>query len=210
MEILKNFVVFEGCDGSGTTTQLNTFENFYPYNEPFSPPFYKTFEPTKGSIGKLIRLSLKKEIDLSPQAIAMLFAADRYEHLFGKEGIVERCKRGELVICDRYVPSSLVYQGITCGEELPASLNSNFPAPELLLYFDIASETALERLASRETREIFEYLEFQIKARERYKALLPEFLLKGVRVETLDASDPPEDVARKVWAIVKELPIFKR
>ena len=210
MEILKNFVVFEGCDGSGTTTQLNILEQFFLHDKVSLPPFYKTSEPTKGSIGKLIRLSLSQEIPLNPETIAMLFAADRNEHLFGAGGLVERCRRGELVVCDRYVPSSLVYQGITCGEELPASLNRDFPDPELLLFFDIESEVAEKRIGARRNREIYEYLDFQIQVRQRYKALLPKLSAEGVRVETIDASPPAEEVARNVWEIIKELPIFKR
>ena len=209
MEILQNFVVFEGCDGSGTTTQLNTIEQFILHNKLTLPPVYITFEPTKGSIGQLIRRSLKGEINLSPQTIAMLFAADRNEHLFGSDGIAERCRRGELVVCDRYLPSSLVYQGITCGDELPARLNQHFPRPELLLFFDIESETALKRIEKRGQKEIYEYMDFQIQVRERYKTLLPELSAQGVKVHTIDASNPPEDVARNVWEIIKELPIFK-
>ena len=221
MEILENFVVFEGLDGSGTTTQLNILEHFFLHNKssipnksPLSnksslPTFHKTFEPTKGSIGKLIRSGLKKEISLSPQTIAMLFAADRNEHIFGDGGVAERCRRGELVVSDRYLPSSLVYQGITCGEELPARLNRDFPGPELLVFFDIESEIAQKRIAGREQKELFENLDFQIQVRERYKALLPKLRAEGVRVEVIDASLPQEEVARKVWAIVKELPIFK-
>ncbi|MCL2007825.1 MAG: dTMP kinase [Treponema sp.] len=209
MEILKNFVVFEGCDGSGTTTQLNTIENFFLDNKPSLPSFFKTFEPTKGSIGKLIRLGLRNEEILTPQTIAMLFAADRNEHLYAKDGLVERCQRGELVVCDRYVPSSLVYQGITCGDELPERLNKDFPGPELLLFFDIESEEALRRLSSRDRKEIYEYLDFQVEVRRRYKALLPKLQESGVRVEIIDASLPPDEVAKKVWAVLREMPIFK-
>ena len=210
MEILQNFVVFEGCDGSGTTTQLNILEKFFLPNKPGLPPFYKTFEPTKGSIGQIIRLGLREEIILGPQTIAMLFAADRNEHLFGTSGIVERCKRGELVVCDRYFPSSLVYRGITCGDELPARLNQDFPRPELLLFFDLESEIALKRIGKRAHREIYEYMDFQVQVRQRYKTLLPQLEAQGVRVQTIDASVPPEDVAQNVREIIQELPIFKR
>ena len=210
MEILKNFAVFEGCDGSGTTTQLNIFEDFCKLNHEHLklPPVYRTFEPTNGSIGKLIRSILRKEIVFCPETTAMLFAADRHEHLYGQNGIVERCKRGELVISDRYTPSSLVYQGITCGEELPARLNQNFPYPELLLFFDIDSHSAQNRISGRGQKEMFEYLDFQIQVRERYKALFPKLSAQGVRVEIIDASLPPDEIARQVWGIITKMPIF--
>jgi len=211
MEILANFVVFEGPDGSGTTTQIGILERFFIQNRLSMPPFYITFEPTNGSIGKLLRSLLKGEETLKAETIAMLFAADRNEHVFGSGGIEERCKRGELVVCDRYLLSSLVYQGITCGEELPARLNRDFPAPELLIFFDIEPETALERIASRGTqKEIYENPVFQKEVRARYKTLLPEFASHGVRVEIIDASLSPDEVARQVWGAIEKMPIFKR
>jgi len=210
MEILTNFVVFEGLDGSGTTTQIGILERFFLQNRLSMPPFHITFEPTNGSIGKLLRSLLKGEEILKAETTALLFAADRNEHVFGSEGIAERCKRGEFVACDRYLLSSLVYQGITCGEELPASLNKSFPAPELLIFLDIKPETALDRIAFRAQKEIYENLAFQKKAGERYKTLLPEFASRGVRVEIIDASLPPDEVARQVWGAIEKMPIFKR
>ena len=210
MAILKNFAVFEGLDGSGTTTQLNILEGFFQGNSNKLPPLYKTSEPTNGSIGRLIRSALRAELPLKPETIALLFAADRYEHLYGPGGIEERCKRGELAVSDRYILSSLVYQGITCGEELPTILNRDFPSPELLLFFDIDSEIAQKRLAGREQREIFEDLDFQIEASRRYKTLLPQLSAAGVRIGIIDASLPPDKVAGEVWRAVEKMPIFKR
>lgn len=211
MEILKNFAVFEGCDGSGTTTQLNILEDFFLRNRVnlSLPPLYKTFEPTDGSIGKLIRQGLRKEIELCPQTIALLFAADRSEHIRGKGGVAERCGRGELVVSDRYIPSSLVYQGLTCGEALPEALNRDFPGPELLIFFDLEPETADKRMAGRKIREIYEHIEFQIRVRERYKALLPRLSAEGIRVELINAAQTPEDIARNVWELIRKMPIFK-
>jgi len=210
VEILTNFAVFEGLDGSGTTTQIGILRDFFLQNQPSMPPFYITFEPTNGSIGKLLRSLLKGEEALKAETMAMLFAADRNEHVFGGGGIAERCKRGEFVVCDRYAPSSLVYQGITCGEELPERLNKSFPAPELLIFLDIEPEIAIERIASRAQKEIYETLAFQKQARTLYKTLLPEFASQGVRVEIIDASLPPDEVARQVWGAIEKMPIFKR
>jgi len=221
MKILKNFVVFEGCDGSGTTTQIGILEDFFKRNllqgnlfprNPSRlslPPFYTTFEPTNGCIGTVIRSALRGELEFAPKTVALLFAADRNEHIYGSDGIAARCGRGELVVSDRYLPSSLVYQGITCGEEFPAILNRDFPAPELLLFFDIDPETAQKRIAGRKQRDIFEYMNFQVQVRERYKALLPNFSGAGVTVQTIDASGTPEEVAAEVWRVIEKMPIFK-
>lgn len=222
MEILKNFIVFEGADGSGTSTQLNLLKSGHKQQksvyrgleaaEPvipyLSPPFYKTCEPTEGSIGRLIRQGLRKEINLTNETIAMLFAADRMEHLYKPGGVVERCNRGEIVVSDRYVLSSLVYQGITCGEELPQRLNQGFPGPELLLFFELDPQTAQNRMAGRPEKEIYETLDFQIEVCRRYKAILPCLAEQGVKVEILDASKPPDEVADEVWSHIRKMPIF--
>jgi len=224
MEILSNFAVFEGLDGSGTTTQLNILKAFFHPKEvdpgqlfaaekksPYLsyPPVYITYEPTNGIIGKIIRAGLKKEVFLCEETMARLFAADRNEHIYGKEGIMERCKRGELVISDRYLLSSLVYQGLTCGEELPLMLNRDFPLPELLIFFDIDVKTAQNRINSRGQPEKYENLDFQAKVLERYKSYLPQFAQKGVRIEVVDSSKPIEEVSLEVRNILEKMPIFK-
>jgi len=224
MEILQNFAVFEGPDGSGTTTQLNILDAFFHPKQdagnsmqaaepaisyPALPPFYKTFEPTDGIIGRIIRSGLKNELPLLDDTLARLFAADRNEHVFGADGIAERCRRGELVISDRYLPSSLVYQGIACGDELPELLNRDFPGPEMLIFFDIDPEIAQKRIAIRNQKEIYEQLDFQILVRQRYKALLPVFADKGIMVEVMDASLPPEEVFSEVWRVIQKMSIFK-
>ena len=207
MEILKNFVVFEGPDGSGTTTQLGMLADFLLRRK--SPIIHTTFEPTEGIIGKIIRQGLRNEISLKPETIALLFAADRNEHLYGAGGVIEHCRQGQLVVSDRYVPSSLVYQGITCGKELPMTLNRDFPGPELLLFFDLDPECAQKRMAGRRHKEIYEYLDFQIQVRGLYKALLPYFEEQGVKVHVIDASRSPEEVAAEVWRTIEKLPIIR-
>jgi dTMP kinase len=229
--ILDNFAVLEGCDGSGTTTQLELLSRRFAGTPGL---FYATAEPTGGPVGKLIRNLLKdgsvvpegripekgqvpeegllpEGSGVCPETLARLFSADRAEHLYGSGGVVERCSvRGELVVSDRYSPSSLVYQAIDCGEELPRILNASFPLPELLVYLDIESETAGKRIAGRPDRQIFEYLEFQKKVREGYLKLLPAWEKSGVRVVSLDGSRSPEEVAEEVWRAVAEMPIVKR
>ncbi|AEF82818.1 dTMP kinase [Leadbettera azotonutricia] len=209
MEILTNFAVFEGGDGSGTTTQLKLLKEHFSLAGKGLPSFYDTFEPTDSPIGRIIRSGLKHETALKPETIACLFAADRSEHLYEKNGIIERCARGELVVSDRYIPSSLVYQGITCGEELPSYLNKDFPCPEVIFFFDLDPETAQKRMETRASKDIFEELEFQIRVRSLYKAMLPRFRDQGVRIEIIDASKSPGEVAALVWRALQKMLIFK-
>jgi dTMP kinase len=210
-EILRNFVVFEGGDGSGTTTQLGLLRERFDSgkDDALLPPLYNTFEPTNGPVGKLIRSVLRGETTLLPETLARLFAGDRHEHLHTPEGIGRRCGRGELVVCDRYVLSSLVYQGISCGEELPRSLNDSFPFPELTLFFDLDPELAQKRLEDRRIKEIYENLDFQIQVRERYYRALDWYRDRGGRVELIDASRKPGEVAGTVWGFIQKLPIME-
>jgi dTMP kinase len=207
MDVIPNFVVFEGGDGSGTSTQMDLLRR--RFSRELRCKFHGTAEPTAGPIGKLIREALGGRLPLQPETLARLFAADRQEHLAGHDGITGRCRRGELVVCDRYVLSSLVYQGITCGDELPMLLNRGFPVPELLLFFDLDPDIAAKRLESRPEREIFEYRDFQVQVRRRYRDLLPWYAGEGARVASIDASQGPEKVAEVVWAHLQKMPIFK-
>ncbi|MCL2094404.1 MAG: dTMP kinase [Treponema sp.] len=201
MEILKNFAVLEGGDGSGTTTQLKILETHYgeEAKKMALPPLYTTFEPTDSIIGTIIRRALKNEEKIDKITLAHLFAADRSQHLYGPGGIVEHLDRGGLVVSDRYLPSSLVYQGITVGEELCKRLNEGFPGPELLFFLDLDPSIAQKRMENRSEKEIYEYLDFQVQVRERYVALMPYFQAQGVRVEIIDAQQSPEEIAALIW-----------
>ena len=205
--VIRNFLVFEGGDGSGTSTQLGLLKGRLAA-ELRRAPFSAGFEPTDGPIGALVRKALRGDPPLRPETVARLFAADRGEHLYGSGGIVERSARGELVVSDRYVPSSLVYQGIACGGDLPAVLNAPFPKPELVLYFDIDPRTALERIASRPDKDEFERLDFQLLVRQRYELVLASYAEEGTRIARIDASRSVDEVSEQVWSEVKKMPIF--
>jgi len=200
--ILRRFIVFEGGDGAGTTTQLARLATALSAK---SLPHWVTCEPTAAPEGLLIRRILSGELARHPGTLARLFAADRNEHLRGPEGILARLERGELVICDRYVLSSLAYQGVACGPQLPAELNADFPLPELLLFFDIEPERSLERLGRRESLDIFEELPFQEQVRAAYHEALAAYAESGMRVVRIDASRPVEEVGRAVLRAVAEV-----
>ncbi len=208
---LRNFIVFEGIDGTGTTTQLKILQDRYRERQGDSAEkTVFTCEPTSGEIGKLIRKCLKGEIVYTADTLARLFAADRCEHLYGTGGIVEQCAAGKAVFTDRYLFSSLAYQGETGNPELPELLNRDFPNPEYLFFFDIDPEISMARVESRSGNlEIFEKRDFQKKVRARYLEIIAraEQCEKDMKIIRIDATQTVEEIAQKIWNIAEKLPI---
>jgi thymidylate kinase len=197
---LRRFIVFEGGDGAGTTTQLHRLDAAL---QRASVPHWVTSEPTDAPEGRLIRRILSGELRRDPATLARLYAADRNEHLSGSGGIRDRLARGEAVICDRYVFSSLAYQGVTCGPDLPAKLNEDFPLPELLVFFDLSATQSVGRLSARPSLDIFEELPFQEKVRAAYLKALDDYASSGMRIIRIDASRGVEEVGRDILCAVE-------
>jgi dTMP kinase len=197
--ILKRFIVLEGGDGAGTTTQLKLLGETLARA---GFPHWITAEPTEGPEGLLIRRILSGELRRDPGTLARLFAADRNEHLRGEGGILEHLGKGETVVCDRYVLSSLVYQGVACGRELPAELNARFPLPELLFHLDLSPEASMGRIRSRGRLEIFEELPFQEKVRQAYRTELSRYATSGMRIVAVDASLRVEEISHTIIGAV--------
>jgi dTMP kinase len=198
---LERFIVFEGGDGAGTTTQLKILGRSLKRS---GVPHWITSEPTDRPEGLLIRRILTGELARDPGTLARLYAADRNEHLRGKDGILEHLDRGETVVCDRYIFSSLAYQGVACGPELAFELNSGFPLPALLIFFDIRPELSMERLASRASLDIFEELPFQEKVRTAYKQAIDRYADSDMSIAIVDASSPVEVVASAIRSAIGE------
>ncbi len=206
--ILRNFAVFEGIDGTGTTTQLRELERRL-LNAGAKAWF--TCEPTGLETGKFIRRVLAGSFSVHPDTMARLFSADRSEHLYGKGGILERLAAGEAVFTDRYLFSSLAYQGEAGDPNLTRELNARFPLPEFLFFFEIDPELSMARITSRgDTREIYEREEFQRKVQERYRSVIARYEAEepGMRVIKVDASLSIEEISEKIWSVAGNLPIM--
>lgn len=207
--VLENFVVLEGLDGSGTTTQLQLADRQL---ESRGVPHFCTGEPTKGPVGRLIRQILERKTQAGPDTVALLFAADRNEHLYDKnEGIVARLRRGELVVCDRYLFSSLAYQSLACDPQFVYSLNRRFPLPRHLVFLDTPVTMSQERLTSRCTEgpELFDEPEIQQDILSAYERSFRRFPGAQMQLHRLDGSREPELVFEKFWSILESLPIVK-
>ncbi|UTC44321.1 dTMP kinase [Treponema sp. OMZ 857] len=208
--ILKNFVVFEGLDGTGTTSQIRLLQEAFASRGRHDTVLF-TCEPTDGSIGKLIRGALSGMVDFDAQTIAYLFGADRCEHIYGKEGILAQLKAGKAVFSDRYLFSSLAYQGLAAGKELTQAINAPFPLPEYLFFFDLPAKTAMERIEKRNIpREIYEKEVFQQKVAEEYQVILRYYAetAPDMRIIRIDAAQSITEIHEKIWSIVCNLPII--
>lgn len=198
--ILKNFIVFEGIDGAGTSTQIKKICEKNPQK------FFQTAEPTSLETGKFLRKMLGGEFSVDEKTNSFLFAADRAEHLYGKNGIIEQINNGKTVISDRYLFSSLAYQSISCGEELPKLLNSTFPLPEILFFFEIDPEISLKRVDSRnEKKEIYEKIETQKKIAMEYEKIISEYENNpscGMEIIRIDATKSIEEISETISKII--------
>lgn len=199
--ILNNFIVFEGIDGSGTSTQLKLLKQK-------NPDFEITAEPTSTETGKFLRRMLGGEFKVDEKTNAYLFAADRCQHLYGEGGIIELTKKGKIVVSDRYFFSSMAYQSATCGIELPALLNSPFPLPQILFYFVINPEISLSRVNSRnEKKEIYEKIELQRKIADMYEKVISSYEKDSennhMKVVRIDATKSIEEIEHIINETIK-------
>ena len=156
------FIVIEGLDGSGKTTQARLLVQKLrsSHNAVY------TTEPSRGKIGSFIReFCLFEEKRLDSATEALLFAADRIEHI--QNEVVPALNKGLLVISDRYLYSSLAYQGSTgLSLEWIEAINKHALKPDLAVFIDVAPETVMQRLNRK--KSVMETLETQRQVREVY------------------------------------------
>ena len=203
------FITFEGPDGSGKTTALNGIEKILISK---GYKLLRTREPGGTLIAEQIRKVVldKQNTAMDIKTEALLYAASRRQHL--KEKIWPALKEGKIVLCDRFLDSSLAYQG--AGREIGVEevLKINLFAtentyPDLTFLFDIDPEEGLKRINSNFGREInrldLEKLEFHKKVRNAYLQLAKKF---SDRYVVIDASKDPETIINQVVeTIIKKL-----
>lgn len=170
------FLVLEGIDGSGTTTQA---ERVGERLRARGHRVVTTREPSPGPIGTLTRtmLAAGAAASVGPEALALLFAADRLEHLARE--IEPALAEGAIVLCDRYVVSSWVYQSLECELAWVQTINRCARWPDLTFVFDLPAELALARVAARrahsgEPLERFDHEQTQRRLAAGYRLALDE------------------------------------
>ena len=193
------FITLEGPEGSGKTTAV---EAAVKELEARGYQIVRTREPGGTPIAEQIRNVIldKENTKMDPRTEALLYAASRRQHLVEK--VWPALKEGKIVICDRYLDSSLAYQGGARGLGLDNILNVNMFAtestfPDLTLLFDITPEEGLKRIAANASREVnrldLEKLDFHHKVRNTFLELAKRY---PERYVIIDASKSREEVAK--------------
>ena len=203
------FITLEGPEGSGKTSAIKIVKDRL---ESLGYQIEMTREPGGTLISEQIREVIldKKNTMMDPRTEALLYAASRRQHLVEK--IWPSLKQGKIVFCDRYLDSSLAYQGYARCLGIQKILNVNNYAtegtfPDITFLFDIDPKIGLERINKNKDREVNrldeEKLSFHQKVREGYLLLSKKF---PDRYIVLDASKPLEEVSSKVFEeIIKKL-----
>ncbi|MFD1137017.1 dTMP kinase [Paenibacillus urinalis] len=194
---IGKLITFEGGDGSGKTTMIKKLS---AYLEDKKIPYLMTREPGGIDIAEKIRSIIlnPEHTTMDARTEALLYAAARRQHL--AEKVIPALQKGVMVLSDRFVDSSLAYQGYArgLGMEEVRSINefaTDHLSPDLTLYFDISPEQGLARIAANQGREVnrldMENLSFHDKVREGYLILAKQ---EPDRIQTIDASLSQEEV----------------
>ena len=201
------FISIEGGDGVGKTTAIKSLEEKLNKN---NIKYYLTREPGGSKISESIRNIIldKNNIEEDPKTEALLYAASRRQHLV--EIVLPKLKKGELVITDRYIDSSLAYQGYARGIGIKEVLSINTFAidsyfPDLTFFLDLSPEEGLKRISKNnrvEDRLDKEKDSFHKKVYEGYKQVIKKYKNRFVIV---DASKTPDEISEFMFNKIKEI-----
>ena len=196
----KLFIVLEGIDSSGKSTQAELLKSYFIDREEKS---VISSEPSNGIIGNLIRQALKQRIiftsdrNMFDEQMAYLFAADRHDHLYNDiDGVFKLIADNFHVISTRYYFSSLAYNCDTTEQfEFVSKLNNKFPNPDLTIYLDIPIELSLSRLKGRSLTEIYETKAKLTKVKQQYQQIFANY--DGVAI-AIDGTQDKETIHQQI------------
>ncbi|MCX4244582.1 dTMP kinase [Paraliomyxa miuraensis] len=177
------FIALEGIDGSGTTSQRGALAEALRGR---GHVVLETNEPSSGSIGRLARERLAHSAKpLDRGALALLFAADRLDHVATE--IEPALAAGRIVLTDRYLMSSWAYQSMDCEPQWVRTINARAPWPDLTLVLEVPATEAMRRVSARRQRqgpqlEIYETLALQERLARAYAELARDRSLANVTV----------------------------
>lgn len=199
------FIVFEGIDGSGKTTQARLLAERL---ESMGRKVCLTAEPTSYSSGKALREALGGKVKKTECQMAVMFVEDRIVHnTHPEEGIRILLDKGVDVICDRYYYSTLAYQGQSTDYEWVKAMNLKCPEirrPDLCIYVDLLPAQSLERISrGRESVEIYENEETLTAVRNRFLSVIDD-LSETDDICKIDGYRTVEEVAEDIFKTVEK------
>jgi len=199
---MGRFVVLEGIDGAGTTTQAARLTQALRER---GDDVVQTAEPTDGPVGRLVRNVLRHEQGAAdPKALPWLFAADRADHV--ARLVRPALAEGRWVVGDRYLPSSLAYQSLDRPMDDVIALNVTFPLPDLTVFLAVPAEVAMARITARGgAPERFEKQRTLQRVARSYEQAMDWVQARGGHVVRLDGTQDPDAVFAQVWGAVEAL-----
>lgn len=209
------FIVIEGLDGAGTTTQSRRVAEVLRQK---GQPVSLSQEPSDGPIGVLIRQMLSMRVTIPDadgehqpvgrETLALLFAADRLDHL--DADVNPALARGDIAISDRYYHSSLAYQGDVDGEDSVdygwvQEINGRARIPDLTVFLEAPVDLCLARLADRGRRDIYESRQKLERLQQRYEEVMALLDERGERILRLDAAQSKKALTDRIIVEVETL-----
>ena len=197
------FITFEGPDGCGKTTQMNLLAQYF---EKKGKKVVLTREPGGKGLGEKVReILLNYNGKVSDRCESFLFLADRAQNI---DIIVKPAvEKGEIVLCDRHIDSTVAYQGYGRGLDINEinmlnNLATGGKKPDLTLVFDVDIETSMKRVGKEKDRMESAGIDFHNRVRNGYLELAKQ---EPTRIKVLDATKTIEEIHEKVVEIVEKL-----
>lgn len=198
------FIVFEGLDGSGKTTHIHALAKKLRAEGHIC---YETREPTDGPAGATVHQCMTGRVNADPHAIAALFAADRVDHVHNPyNGILKKIESGITVLTDRYVLSSLAYNGSEVSADWIWQLNAHVlevMPPDCTVFIDIDPSLAMRRIDRRDDKERYETQKMLTRVRKQYLDMMDSPNFRGEKL-IVSGDDETDRVSEAIWRGLKE------
>ena len=205
-EAKGHLIVIEGLDGAGNSTQTQMLRNALTRA---GYKAYATHQPSEGPAGAIIRLALTRRLTyaasddhavrqpIDGKTLALLYAADRLDHL--QNDIEPKLADGVQVVCDRYVFSSIAYQGLAAEVSWIKAVNSQARAADLTIFLNVPPSVSLERIArGRYGRELYEEQSKLERVWQNYQAAIADGRTAGMNIVSVDGTLPIPAVHQEI------------
>jgi dTMP kinase len=195
------FIVIEGLDGCGKTTQIRLLAAKL---EALGIPCFATRQPSDNPVGKLMRTATDGLEPLENETMALLVAADRYQHVFSE--VLPALEAGKIVLCDRYYYSSFAFQGIDTGAFLRVAAYNGlvmaYAKPDITIFIDTTPEECMRRIQTgRDYSGLYDSVEQLSAVRERYMAIFDQ-LKDSENIAIINGNASESEIAAEIFKLL--------